>query len=522
MNLYLDLDFESAFSTENFFFGVANAPYLCEGGYNTPDGPKNSFGYFEAEGTVPVSGETTRFWTDYRKHVDLAASLGLTAFRMGVDWSRVQPTRDLAPGEAPPWDSAALDHYAEIIACVAAAGMEPIITLHHFAHPAWLGPTFWRRQDAADVAVAYETQVVRELGERLVSRDLAPAGHFITFNELNLYPLIHFGGMMGFAGGESGPEYYQEAYDNVLSAHVRIYDEIKALYAKNGWANPQVGFGTASKSAYELDKIFLDIVRLREWDVPRDGAAEHLDQHREAWDSRLAGLARRQLTDEQFTYYLDNVREQRKYVRVEEMTKTLGALYASPIPRKIDYISANVYEPFGEARALGRPGGGPKWWENAVDGDIYRTMILAYHDGNTGLPIYMGENSIAYEQPRAGGAVPRPDGWSRERYLKTYLMEMVRCMAEGVPIHGYLYWSLVDDFEWNAGFPPRLGLYNYDYISHEIGERDGLGEPAGAIYSDLIAALRSGDKLRVREQFVLAHRAPGQVTEKVNAPNSHV
>jgi beta-glucosidase/6-phospho-beta-glucosidase/beta-galactosidase len=505
MNLYLDLDFKGSFTEENFFFGVANAPYLCEGGYNTPDGPKNSFGYFEAEGSVPVSGETTRFWTDYQKHVDLAASLGLTAFRMGVDWSRVQPTQDLAPGAAPDWDTKALDHYADIIASVTEAGMEPIITLHHFAHPAWLGRTLWRRSDAADLAVAYETRVVRELGERLVAKNVAPAAHFITFNELNLYPLIHFGRAMGFAGGECGPEYYQDAYDNVLSAHVRVYDEIKRLYAANGWGDVRVGFGTASKSAYELDKIFLDIVRLREWGVARDGAPECLDERRTAWDERLAGLARRQLTDEQFAYYVDNVRDQRQVVRVQEMTKTLDALYASPSARKIDYISANVYEPFGEARALGRRGGGPKWWENAVDGDIYRTMILAYHEGNTGLPIYMGENSIAYEQPRTGRAVPRPDGWSRERYLKTYLMEMVRCMAEGVPIRGYLYWSLVDDFEWNAGFPPRLGLFNYDYVSHEIGTRDGLGEPAGAIYASLIAALRAGDKARIREAFVLVH-----------------
>lgn len=134
-------------------------------------------------------------------------------------------------------------------------------------------------------------------------------------------------------------------------------------------------------------------------------------------------------------------------------------------------------------------------------------MILAYNEGNTGLPIYMGENNIAYEQPRAGRAVQRPDGWSRERYLKTYLMEMVRCMAEGVPIRGYLYWPLVDGFEWNAGFPPRLGLYNYDYVSHEIGDTDGLGEPAGEIYAELIAALRTGDKAAVRKAFVLAHRA---------------
>jgi hypothetical protein len=312
---------------------------------------------------------------------------------------------------------------------------------------------------------------------------------------------------MGFAGGESGPEYYQDAYDNVLSAHVRIYDAIKELYTSEGWGDPQVGFGTASLSAYELDKIFLDIVRLREWGVARDDARGFLSERRAAWDDRLGGLARRQLTDEQFAFYATKILEQREFVRVERMTKTLDALYASANGRKIDYISANVYEPFGEARAIGRRGRGG-WWDNAVDGDIYRTMILAYHEGNTNLPIYMGENSIAYEQPRAGRAVPRPDGWSRERYLKTYFMEMIRCIAEGVPIRGYLYWSLVDDFEWNAGFPPRLGLYNYDYVSHEIGTRDGLGEPAGEIYASLIAALRTGDKERIREAFVLAHGSP--------------
>jgi beta-glucosidase len=383
--------------------------------------------------------------------------------------------------------------------------MEPILTLHHFAHPAWLGPTFWSRPDAADLAVAYEVRVVRELAGRLVERHLEPASHFITFNELNLLPLIHFGRAMGFAGGDSGPEYFQEAYDCVLSAHVRIYDDIKALYQSSGWGEPRIGFGTASKSAYELDKMFLDVVRLREWGVERGDAAAVLDARRSAWDELLSGLARRQLTDAQYDYYASNVKEQREFVNVLGMRRTLDAIYDSRLARKIDYISANVYEPFGEARAVGRPGAGRKWWDNAVDGDIYRTMILAYNEGNTDLPIYMGENSIAYEQPRSGRAIPRPDGWSRERYLKTYLMEMVRCMAEGVPIRGYLYWSLVDDFEWNAGFPPRLGLYNYDYVTHEIGARDGLGEPAGDIYASLIAALRSGDKAIVRDAFVLAH-----------------
>ncbi len=507
MNLYLDMDFGRAFTPDAFFFGVANAPYLCEGGLNTPEGPKNSYGYFEAEGKVPPSGGTTRYWRDYQKHVDLAARHGLNAFRTGIEWARVQPTFDLAEGPAPAWDSAAVEHYARMLAAVQRAGMQAVVTLHHFTHPAWLGKTLWLRADAADLVVEYETRVVDEINTHLVAMGASPMGNLITFNELNLIPPKVLTGSMRHASNvHAGLESYRAIYDAVLSAHVRLYDDLKALYAARGWAEPLIGFGTATQAPYELDKMLLDVVRVRTAGVEPDGVAAFVAGRREQWTTRLAGLARRKLTDEQYAAYAAEVDAVAGALRAEDLTTTLAALYASPDPRKIDYISANVYEPFRTGRALGDAQRSPRWWEFGADGDIYRTMILAYDDGNTDLPMYMGENSLAYEQDADGRAVARPDGWTRERYFKTYFMEMVRCMAEGVPIRGYLYWSLVDDFEWDAGFAPRLGLHNYDYVSDEIGTTDGLGEPAGDIYAYLIAALRSGDKARIREAFVKAYR----------------
>ena len=134
-----------------------------------------------------------------------------------------------------------------------------------------------------------------------------------------------------------------------------------------------------------------------------------------------------------------------------------------------------------------------------MDGEVYRTFIHAKNDDNGGLPLYMGENSIGHLQTRDGPAQPRPDGWTRERYLKTYLMEMVRCMKEGVPIQGYLYWTLVDDV-----FPSRLGLYGYDFIEDRILDTDGFGRPSGRIYAHLVTAFRSGDKARIADAFVHA------------------
>jgi beta-glucosidase/6-phospho-beta-glucosidase/beta-galactosidase len=80
-------------------------------------------------------------------------------------------------------------------------------------------------------------------------------------------------------------------------------------------------------------------------------------------------------------------------------------------------------------------------------------------------------------------------------------MEMVRCMKEGVPIQGYLYWTLVDDV-----YPPRLGLYNYDFEHHRILETDGFGRPSGEIYAHLIRALRGGDKASIADAFVKEYR----------------
>lgn len=503
MNLYLDVDFKTVFDKGAFFFGVANAPYLCEGGYNTPEGPKNSLGHLEADGIYPISGDTTSYWTTYEEHISLAASLGMTAYRTGVDWSRIQPTFALEEGPTPDWDHAAVAVYVDMLCSVQRAGMMPIVTLHHFTHPAWLGRVFWDRDDSAEVGAAFEVRVVEEINDGLVARGFQPLSSLITFNELNLLPWKVVVGKVDSLA--SAPvERFVTVYDNALHAHVLAYDGIRDLYQRRDWPLPEIGFGTYAQSPYEFDKLMIDIVRVRCAGVTRDAVPTFLNEQRTAWVERLDALARRQLSDNQYAFWRDEIAEVQQVIDGARFTRTLDAIYASPTAQKLDFISANIYEPFRNARAAGDPARKPLWWEFAADGDIYRTMIHAYNDGNVDLPMYMGENTLSYRQPLGEAAEPRPDGWNRERYLKTYLMEIVRCIAEGVPIRGYLYWSLVDDFEWDSGFTPRMGLYNYDYENRVILPTDGLGEPAGEIYAHLVRALQSGRKEVIRDAFVNA------------------
>ena len=499
MRLELNLDFEERFAPDNFFFGVAYAPY-CEGGLNGPDGPKNADWTRKRPEQRNEAGEGIRFWTDYAQHVELAASLGLNAFRMGIEWARCQPSPSTEPADPPPWDEAALDHYADMVETLIDHGMQPIVTLHHFTHPLWLGLDIWLEDGGPDLMVEAQIRIVDEINTRLMARGGKKMAHFLVYNEPNLLPLFYH--LMGwFPVERSGPDYLLPAYDTMLSHYVKAYDGIHDLFEARGWGTPHVGYTIASLCPYEFDKQLDDLLRLRSWGVAREDAATRIAECRAAWRTRVDDLARSQLTDEEFDRYLETITMTADHVRPEGFTKTLDALYASPRERKLDYLSLNVYEPFGAARrGQARPDGGVPWDVYMMDGEVYRTFILAKNDFNADLPVYMGENSCANFQPIGEAAIPRPDGWTRERYLKTYMMEMIRCMKEGVPIRGYLYWTLVDDVH-----PPRLGLYNYDFVNHRILDTDCYGQPSGRIYGHLVAALRSGDKATISDAFVKAY-----------------
>jgi len=496
MNLELNLDFKNTFAPEAFFFGVAYAPYLCEGGYNSDKGMKNNLAFLEMNGFWERSGEATRFWTTYEDHIQLAASHGLNAFRLGLEWTRVQPSTSMESHAPPPWDNTAVDHYTEIIATILKHGLQPIVTLHHFTYPAWVARNIWLSENGPAMLVDYEIKVVEEVNKRLLTKDLPIIRHFLVYNEPNV--ILSLALVRNITNkNPTGFSDLRLTADNMLSHYVKAYDGLYALFERNNWGHPHVGVTVANNYAYEMDKLFYDIVRIRSFGVRKTDVENKVAEYRSVWYNRMNELAKSKLTDLQFERYKEYVSTTQQALPVSALPKTIEAVYSSPRADKLDYISLNVYEPFGFVKDS------PPWWEYAMDGEVYRTFIHAENDFNSGLPVYMGENTLAYKQPVGGKAEPRPDGWTRERYFKTYFMEIVRCIKEGVPIRGYLYWSLVDDYEWAAGYSPRLGLHNYDYINHRISEIDGLGEPAGRIYADLIATLRKGDKEAIARAFNL-------------------
>ena len=51
----------------------------------------------------------------------------------------------------------------------------------------------------------------------------------------------------------------------------------------------------------------------------------------------------------------------------------------------------------------------------------------------------------------------------RREYLRSYLVELHRAVAEGYDVRGFFVWSLLDNFEWAEGYGKRFGIVHVDF-----------------------------------------------------------
>jgi beta-glucosidase len=118
---------------------------------------------------------------------------------------------------------------------------------------------------------------------------------------------------------------------------------------------------------------------------------------------------------------------------------------------KVDYAALDYYCKFRIKLPFTFPR--PDLWEVYPEG-MYNA-IKRYHERYK-LPVLIGENGMAMNDNE-----PRKDRWTRSAYLLQHLKQMQRAMAEGIPVLGYIHWSITDNYEWGS-FSPRFGLFSVD------------------------------------------------------------
>jgi len=346
------------------------------------------------------SGLACRHYKLYKNDFDLAKKLHHNAHRFSIEWSRIEPKEGR-------FSRKEMQHYLEVILALKKRNIEPIVTLHHFTNPQWFSKSGgWTRPGSVRRYLRYCDFVVSVLARHV--------RYWITINEPTIY--ISHAYIFGFWPPQE-KSYLKAAVvgENLSWAHVLAYRLIHEIYKREKLDEPQVSFAQ-SVMAF----------------IP----------HKKDLKNRLAVFLRDKLYNFGFIDGLirhNLMRKPMDFIGVNYYSRQVVDLKGLGIRN----LAADVCAKHHDACE-----------KNSLGWDIYPKGIYGVLIGlkKYGLPVVITENGIC-----------TADDEQRWRYIYEHLKNIHRAMRKGVRVSGYLYWSLLDNFEWDKGFTPRFGLIAVDY-----------------------------------------------------------
>jgi beta-glucosidase len=373
--------------------------------------------------------------------LDLIASLGMPSYRFSVSWPRVLPTGDGA------WNAKGMAFYERLVDGLLARGIEPLLTLNHWDLPQALQERGgWAARDTVHRFVDYARGVQRRLGDRVRM--------VTTHNEP--WVIATLGHELGtFAPGIKHRKTAYQVAHHLLLSHGLALQAMRADGAKAplGIVLNMAHTEPATSSAADAARAELDEAMGRRW-------------YTEAlFKGRYPQLA------------LDELGADAPAVEPGDM-----AHIATPL----DYLGVNYYSRH-VASADGsfdpRKSGLPL---TAMEWEIYPRgltgLLTTLHHEYTLPPVYITENGAAFHDRMEDGSVHDTD---RTDYLRSHIAAVADALDRGVPVAGYLVWSLMDNFEWSSGYAKRFGIVHVDYATQQRTPKD-----SALWYRDFVRAFR--------------------------------
>lgn len=185
---------------------------------------------------------------------------------------------------------------------------------------------------------------------------------------------------------------------------------------------------------------------------------------------------------------------------------TIDSVFVDKVANALDFMGIDYYYSIAptDVRAINAATG--KMWDASVAADGIYYALRHYARAFPGKPLYIVENGMATQDGR-----PRPDGYRRGDHLADVVYWLQRARADGIPVIGYNYWSLTDNYEWGT-FAPRFGLYTVDARTDPTLRRTPTD--AVAVYRTIIARGGVGPGYRPTR--------PAQACSLADAPSSCV
>lgn len=299
------------------------------------------------------------------------------------------------------FSNAELDHYARVLVACRARGLKPIVTLNHFTTPLWFAQRGgFEVADAPALFARYCRKVVERLG---------PLMHMATtFNEANIRLLVDL---------MPGIQTMVPVVNAAIAAAAKATDSPR--FSRLAYADPQVAtpiMQEAHRRAYEA---------IREAHPTLPVGLTLTTQDIQSDDPALVALYQRKLYGD----WVEVARSHADFFGVQTYTRFVVDEHGVKAPPPGAELTLSGYEFYPQALA--------------------NTIRWAHK--TIGKPVYVTENGVAVA-----------DDGRRIAFIDQALAGLRQCLDDGIPVHSYLYWSLLDNFEWTSGYGVPFGLVAVD------------------------------------------------------------
>ena len=433
----------------NFVFGLATAPTHSEDDLNDAWLTFARAGGIAAWRNIHKPEERLRFWSEPEVELGWTASTGVRSIRIGLDWGRLVPhlPGSLACGSASPCvagvqDREALKQYKNILEQVRAYGLEPTVTLFHHSLPQWaidLGG--WSNRLVSDFFLHFVHDVVVECGELV--------DEWITFNEPTVYSLLSDiariwppGGKQQLGGLISVPLLKRGAYwlalENMAEAHNKAYDLIHALDLEVASLKNLYGHGKPARVGIAHNISYNNGARWFDWASARyfDAISKYTFTDRIVSHLDFFGI----------NYYGQEVVKGlgAAFVDWAEYSESGRAIY----PEGLSLLLSDYHQRYNVKRV-----------NRIKKADELRFVVT--------------ENGVSDATDTVRGA-----------YLVEHLAAVHDAMEQGVPVDGYFFWTLSDNWEWADGYCPKFGLLQVDRADSALTR---IPRPSYFLFRDIVA-----------------------------------
>lgn len=434
---------------ENFLWGAASAAHQIEGAY-LEDGKGLGVWDAMADGHVlhHENGHTAcDHYHRYKEDVAIMKELGLKSYRFSISWPRVMPEE----GKVNP---KGLAFYENLTEELIKAGIEPICTVFHWNLPMWIEEKGGLLCEKFPEYFAEYTKILAEALSHKIK-------YWITINE----PQLFVGS--GYEGGTMPP-------------FVRLPKELLGVVCRNVMLAHGSGVETLRK--YGRQKLLVGMAPTGSCFTPKTEKPEDIEKARKST-----------YPDECMVFdnnwWADPIVLGRVPAPLE---KSISLEDVKRIHQPLDFYAFNIYNSnnYFEMPGQVNPDIVPGIPRTACEWPITPECMYwacRFHYERYGLPLLISENGMAnYDFIMRDGKVHDPQ---RIDFIYRYLENLKRAIEEEIPVLGYQYWSILDNFEWNSGYDKRFGLVYVDYSDQKRVIKD-----SGYEYAKIIAS--NGEQIK--------------------------